>query len=110
MHIFWVRIRCCVAPGAPLFSAVNRRNFNSSLKAVTAQLRVPDDQRYSPHGFRRGATQELKETGSPWSLVATSAVWHSSAFRGYVDMSRDVELGAQQLFEVDMDSTSEQGN
>ena len=29
------------------------------------------------------------------------------AFRGYVDMSSDVELGAHQLCEVDMDSESE---
>ena len=41
------------------------------------------------------------------SVVASSGVWHSPAFRGYVDMSRDVELGAQQLFDVDLWPDSE---
>ena len=108
MHIFWALLRCRVASGGPLFAAVNRRNFNSSLKAVMEQLCVPDAQRYSPHGFRRWTTQDLKGTGSHRSVVATLGLWNSPAFRGYVDMPREVEIGAQQLFEVDMDSTSEQ--
>ena len=40
-------------------------------------------------------------------MVASSGVSHSPAFRGYVDMSRDVELGANQLFDVDLGSESE---
>ena len=108
VHIFWVPIRCRVAPGAPLFTAVNRRNFNTALKAIMAHLRAPDAQRCSSHGFRLRGTQELKETGSPWSAVATSGLWHSPSFRGYLDMSRDVELGAQKMFEVDIGVTSEQ--
>ena len=42
-----------------------------------------------------------------WSVVASAGVWHSPAFRGYLDMSRDVEIGAQQLCEADFDSESE---
>ena len=53
-----------------------------------------------------GTSQELKESGSPWSIVASSGVWHPPAFRGYVDMSRDVELVGHQLCEVAMDSES----
>ena len=30
------------------------------------RLRVPEAPRYSSHAFRRGAAQELKESGSPW--------------------------------------------
>ena len=71
------------------------------------QLVVPGASRYRSHGFRRGATQELMEGGSPWSVVASSGLWHSHAFRGYLYMSKDVELGAQQMFEVDFDSASD---
>ena len=110
VYISRALIRRRVAPGDPLFSDFNRRNFNGSFKAAMAQLRVPEAHRYSSHGFRRWTTQELNETGPPWSAVATSGEWHSSAVRGYVDMSRDVELVVHQLFEVDMDSTSGQEN
>ena len=78
----WALIRCRVAPGAPLFPSVNRRNFNRSPNAIMAQLGIPEAHRYSSHGFRRGTTQELKDPGSPWSVAATSGMWHSSAFRG----------------------------
>ena len=53
-----------------------------------------------------GTSQELKEPGSPWAVVASSGIWHAPSFRGYIDMSRDVELGSQQLFDVDLDSDS----
>ena len=99
-------IRSRVAPGQLLFRSVNRRNFNRQLKAIMANLHVPVAARYSSHAFRRGATQELKEAGSPWSAIAASGVWHSTSFRGYIDLSRDVELGARYLFDVDFDSES----
>ena len=106
-RVFWHLIRLRVGPGKPIFSAVNRRNYNRILKAVLAKLRIPEADRYSFHAFRRGGSQELKESGPPpWSVVASSGVWHSPAFRGYVDSSRDVELGARQLFDV-LDSQSD---
>ena len=105
-HIFRALIRCREAPGAPLFSAFNRRNSNRPIKAITAHLDVPDARRFSSHGFRRGATNGLKDTGPPWSVVATSGVWNSSHFRGYVDMSRDVEIGAHRISDVALDTTS----
>ena len=76
------------------------------LKAVLAKLGIPEAARYSSHGFRRGTSQELKETGSPRTVVASSGIWHSPSFRGYLDMSKDVEIGVQQLFDVDFDSDS----
>ena len=107
VHISWALIRCRVAPGAPLFSAANHRNFNRTPKAVLARMGTPGAHRYISHAFRRDTTQELKESGPPWSVGATSGIWHSAAFRGYLDMSRDVEAGAQQLFDADADSVSE---
>ena len=72
-----------------------------------ARLGAPEAERYSSHAFLRGTTQELKEAGPPWSAVASSGIWHSPAFRGYVDMSKDVETGAQQLIGFDLDSASD---
>ena len=107
VHALWPLIRHRVVPGALLFKAVNRMNFNRTLKAIVARLSVPDSERYSSHAFLRGATPELKEVGSPWSGIASSGLWRSPAFRGNVDMSKDVEAGAQQLFGVDLDSASD---
>ena len=41
--------------------------------------------------------------------MASSGIWRPPAFRGYIDMSRDVELGAHHLFDVDLDSGPEVG-
>ena len=100
VRCFWPPVRRRVAPGQPLFRKVNVGNFNSMIKAIFVKLCVPEDARYSSHGFRRGTAQELKGKGSPWTAVATDGLWNSASFRGYVDMSHDVELGAARLFTV----------
>ena len=106
VHAFWPLVKRRVEPGEFLFPAVTRRNFNCILKAVLSKMHVPSADRYSSHAFRRGTSQELKESGSPWAVVASSGFWRSPSFRGYVDLSRDVEIGVQQLFDVDLDSDS----
>ena len=88
---------------------VNRRDFNRQLKAIMAKLHVPQETRYSSHAYRRGATLELKDCGSPWSAVAASGIWNSHSFRVYIDMPRGVEMGAHQLHDVDFDSESDAG-
>ena len=106
-HAFWPLIRRMVAPCDPLFSAINRRNFNSTLRVALSKIQAPSAERFRSHALRRGTSQELNESGPPRSAVATSGAWHSPAFRGYVDMSSDVELGVQQLCDLDLDSESE---
>ena len=61
------------------------------------------------HGFRRGASQELKESGSQWAAIATLGDWKSLAFRGYSDLTYNVERDmAKLLIETDaMDSDEE---
>ena len=107
VHSIWPAVRRRVGCGEPLFKKVYVGNFNRILKTVLAKLSVPEAERYSSHGFRRGAAQELKERGSPWAVVATAGIWKSPAFRGYVDMSKDVETSVAKLFAVDPDSESD---
>ena len=107
VHVLWPSIRERVSPGEPLFTAANSRNFNGILRAVLSRLRVLAAPRYSSHGFRLGAAQELKEVGSPWAVVATAGLWRSPAFRGYVDLTAEVEQGVRSLFPVDPDSESD---
>lgn len=63
----------------------------------------------APHAFSRGAAQELKECGPPWSAVASAGLWRFPDFWGYLDMARDVEAPAQDRFEVAPDSDSDPG-
>ena len=107
IHPFRTWVRCRFNTGDLLFQAVNIRNFNRMLKPVFARMNIHEAHRYSSHGFRRGTAQELKESGSPWAVVASAGVWNSPAFRGYLDMARDVEVGVSRLFEVDPDSASD---
>ena len=98
-HALWPAIRARVPPMRPLFSAANVRNFNRILRAALGRLQEPDAKRYSAKGFRRGAAQELKETGSPRNVVAADGLWRSAAFRGYVDLSADVEQAYGKSFD-----------
>ena len=107
VHVLWPAIRARVPPGSPLFSAVDGRNFNRIARAVLTRLRVSAATRYSPHGFRRGPAQELKEVGSPWDGVTTAGLWRPPALRGYLDMTTDVEQCVRSLFPVDTDSESD---
>ena len=86
---------------------MNRGNFNRILKAIMEKLRAPEAHRFISHGFRRGTSQDLKESGSPWASAAPDGACNSPAFRRYLDMSRDVEIGVMRLCDVDMESDSD---
>ena len=103
----WPLIRRRVGPDSPLFRAANRRDFNRILKAIMHQIHTPEASRYIPPRFPHGGYPGIKGILAPWSAVAASGLWNSPAVRGYRDMSRDVEIGAQQLFDVDIDSESD---
>ena len=53
-----------------------------------------------------GHPTNSRNLGPPWAVAASSGFWRSPSFRGYVDLPRDVEIGVQQLFDVDLDSDS----
>ena len=106
VHVLWPAIRPRVSPGNHLFSAANARNFNRILRAALLKLKTPEAARYSSHGFRRGAAQDLETYGSPWEVIASAGIWNSPAFRCYLDLAADVEQGVRNLFAVDHDSDS----
>ena len=93
---------CCAGP--PLFPTIARRNFNRIPRSVLRGIRLPGADKYSPHGPRRGAAHELKETGSPLAVAASSGVRGSTDFRRYADLSDDVGEGVRNLFPVESDS------
>ena len=81
-HVIRPAVRARVPPGSLLFSAVNARKVDRALRAVLRKLETPGANRYSSHGFRRVAAQDLKENGPPWEVVATAGVRGAPDFRG----------------------------
>ena len=105
----WLRpsVRSRVPSVDHLFSAVSARKFNRILRAPIGKLKAKAAGRYSSHGFRRRAAQDLKKHGSPRAVAATAGLWNSPAIRGYADLTADVEQGVRNLFAVGPDSESE---
>ena len=65
VHTFWPLIKARVRSGHLISPSMTWRNLNRIIKAALGRLLAPHSERYSSHAFRRGAAQELKETGSP---------------------------------------------
>ena len=76
--------------------------MNPALRAVSKKLLTPHAERYSSHGFRRGAANELQSTGSQWSTVATIGDWRSLSCNGYVDLANEVSRDLPKLLIEDM--------
>ena len=107
VHFLWPLIRARVPAGKALFPPYSGRNVNAVLRAVLTKLSVPEASRFSPRGFRRGAAQELKATGSQWSTVAAAGCWQSLDFKGYIDLTADVARDMSKLLAEHCASDSE---
>ena len=97
VHSMWPCIASRVQSGQMLFPMYSATSVNTTIKAVLAKIGVDFAHSYSSHGFRRGATQELKEKGSQISVIATVGEWRSLAFLGYVDTALDVARDMSKL-------------
>ena len=98
IHWFWPWVRRTCRSGHSLFKTVNARNVNRYIRHALARLRIPAANLYSSHGFRRGAAQELKESGSQWPIVAGVGQWNGLSFRNYIDISDELSRDMAQLF------------
>ena len=96
-HAAWPCISARVKPGRVVFPAHTAQNGNATSKAVFSKIGLDYAQSYPSRGFRRGASQEIKEKGALWSAVATAGGWRSLALLGYVDLTRDVDRAMSKL-------------
>ena len=97
VHFFWPLITPRVRSGQLLFPSFYATKVNTTLKAVMSKLKIPHARQYSSHAFRRGAANELKTKGSQWSTVATLGDWRSLAFRGYMDLTQELDRDMAKL-------------
>ena len=56
------------------------------------KLGYPDGPKYSPHAFRRGATQEIKDSGSTIALIIQSGTWAHSGYKAYLGLQADFAI------------------
>ena len=98
VHWFWPWVRNTCQSGDLLFKETNSRNVNRRLRRTFSTLKIPAANRYSSHGFRRGAAQELKENGSQWPIVAELGKWNGLSFKDYVDLSDELSHDMSKLF------------
>ena len=109
VNFFWPAARRRCQSGELLSPTITRRNANDILRAILKKLELPYAERYSSHGFRRGAASELQSTGSQWSTVATIGDWRSLAFKGYVDLTNELSRDLSRLLAEDVDLDEEVG-
>ena len=98
IHWLWPWVRNHRQSGQFLFQRIDANNVNRYIRRSLANLNVPAAERYSSHGFRRGAAQELKESGAQWPIVAEVGKWNGLSFRPYVDLSGELADGMAKLF------------
>ena len=99
VHFFWPLVRKRVRAGELLFPSYYGAKVNNAIKAVLRTLSVPYAAHYSSHGFRRGASNELKTRMSQWSTVATLGERRSLAFRGRVDLTTELNRDMSKLLD-----------
>ena len=54
-----------------------------------AKTNYDEDRRYSPHAFRRGATEEIKNSGSTTDTIIKSDIWAAAGRRPYLGIQID---------------------
>ena len=92
VHSIWPLIRSRVNAGDLLFPAFSPCDVNRTFKLIMTKLGYPDGAKYSPHAFRRGATQEIKDIGSTLALIIKSGTWTHAGYKAYLDLQADFAI------------------
>ena len=107
VHGFCATNRGRLIPGGPLFPNTSANNFNQRLKRVMRDLNYEDGHRYSPHAFRRGATQEIINSGSTFPTILKSGICTSGGYKCYLGLRADEAINISSLLASVLDSDSD---
>ena len=105
-HGFWASIRPRLTPGDLLFPNISANMFNQRLKKVTRDLNYVGGHRFPPHAFRRGATQEISNSGSILDTVLKSGMWGAACYKSYLDLRADEAANIFALLATALNSDS----
>lgn len=99
-----------VPPGRRLFQGISARDIYRSIKDVFKKIETPFAEAYTSHGFRLGASQELKERGSQRATVSGAGGRRTLASRWYVDGTADISRALDRLRIEDCEPDSIDGD
>ena len=92
VHAIWPLIRLRTDAGEKIFPTFSPCGVNRTFKKVMTKMGYPDGPKYSSHAFRRGATQEIKDSGSTLALIITSGTWTHAGYKAYLDLQADFAI------------------
>ena len=107
VHRIWPCIRDQVQAGEPLFPSLTANTVNRQLKATMTALGFDQGGLYSSHAFRRGATQEVKNSGSTLATILKTGTWLSACYKNYLDLKADEAINISTLLLDNLGSDSE---
>ena len=97
LHDWWPAVCRSTSWGEPLFPAHRSKNINRILKGMLRSMGVAEAASYSTHAFRRGASMELKGSGSTLAQVLKTVGWNSASFRAYLSFVEDEEVNIRSI-------------
>ena len=107
IHMVWPAIKERVTAGSPLFHNLTANSSNRHLKATMTALGFDQGGRYSPRAFRRGATQQILDSGSTLATILKTGVWLSACYKNYLGLMAAEALNISTLLLDTMGSDSE---
>ena len=103
----WPSIRQRVTVGFPLSPRLTANKFNRDLKATMTSLKIDQGGLYSPHAFRRGATQDIKDSGSTLGTILGTGAWLPGNFKHYINLMADDAINVSTVLLDTLGSDSE---
>ena len=105
-HRIWPLIRNRVQPAELFFDQYSKGDFDAYLKLALRELKFQNAHMYTSKAFRRGATQELLQTGETLEVIKGSGTWVGNGSRSYIDLEFDKTLRVSQtIIKLDRDSS-----
>ena len=97
IHDLWPIIRRNTPVGIALFPALKNKGPNRILKTVMRNISIPDSERYTFRGFRRGCLMEISLSGSTLAVMLGPGGWAAAGFRSYLSLQADEEAALRVL-------------
>ena len=96
-HFWWIMTCESSRVGGPLFPKTSANSTNRQITAAMGNLGYEQGRRYSPNAFRRGATEEINDSGSTIAAIIKSCAWAEAGFKYYMDLQRDEAISISLL-------------
>ena len=106
VHRIWRQLAAQTRTGGLLFPSL-RYSFNRHLRANLALAGISQEDQYSSHCPRRGATQELQISGNPDEALKRAGCWRGMGFRSYIDTQLTDALKISRIVSSLSDSESD---